>query len=58
MGIIEISQRPESARVLQHRLLVRWTVYRVWAHLGAHLGGDAQDSIIISRHSPYGLCFV
>ena len=29
---IETSQRPESVRVLRHRLLVRWTVYRVWAH--------------------------
>ena len=32
MGIVETSQRLESARVLRHRLLVRWTVYRVWAH--------------------------
>ena len=29
-GIIKTSQRPESAMVLRHRLLVRWTVYRVW----------------------------
>ena len=31
-GIIETSQHPESARVLRHRLLVPWTVYRVWAY--------------------------
>ena len=30
--IVETSQHPESVRVLRHRLLVRWTVYRVWAH--------------------------
>ena len=32
MGIVEKSQCPESARVLRHRLFVRWTMYRVWAH--------------------------
>ena len=32
MGIVETSQRPKSAKVLRHRLLVRWTMYRVWAH--------------------------
>ena len=32
MGIVETSQHLESARVLRHHLLVRWTVYRVWAH--------------------------
>ena len=58
-GIVKTSQHPESARVLRHRLLVRWTVYRVWAPLGGvSRGGDAQDSIISSHHSPYSLVFV
>ena len=39
MGIVETSQRPESARVLRHRLLVHWTVYHVQAHLGRVQGG-------------------
>ena len=34
--IVETTQRPESARVLRHRLLVCWAVYRIRAHYGAH----------------------
>jgi hypothetical protein len=31
-GIVKISGRPESVRVLCHRLLDRWPVYRVGTH--------------------------
>ena len=37
-GIIETSGRPESVRVLLHRLLDRWPVYCVGAHRGASWG--------------------
>jgi hypothetical protein len=33
-GITETSGHPESVRVLRHRLLGRWPVYRVGAHGG------------------------
>ena len=37
-GIVETSGHPESVRVLLHRLLGRWPVYRVGAHRGTSRG--------------------
>ena len=32
IGIVETNQHLESTRVLRHRLLIRWTLYHVWAY--------------------------
>ena len=58
-GIIEISGRPESIRVLRHRLLGRWPMYHVGAHGGASRGGLHDLTLIYSvAIATLGLGFV
>jgi hypothetical protein len=46
-GIVETSQRLDSVLVLRHRLLGRWTVYRVGPIRGESRGHTCPNTLFI-----------